>query len=114
MHVRGVQLCDRKHMWYPLDMKRRKHLDYKELEKLLLDGESKVPTGSIWRHFKGGDYRVLRIVFDSETLQLEVAHESVDHPEVAFTRTLSNWLETVDFQGFTLSRFEMIQESSDE
>jgi len=55
-------------------MGRRKHLSYRELEDLLAEAQETVPVGSIWRHFKGGDYRVLRVVFDSESLQLEVVH----------------------------------------
>ena len=90
-------------------MIQRDYLDIQELEKLLADGTTKVPIGSMWRHFKGGDFRVLRIVFDSESLQLEVVHESVESPNVAFTRSLANWLDTVDFKGYTLSRFEMIE-----
>ena len=87
----------------------RDYLDIHELEKRLADGTAKVPIGSMWRHFKGGDFRVLRIVFDSESLQLEVVHESVENPKVAFTRSLTNWLDAVDFKGYTLSRFEMIE-----
>lgn len=96
---------------YAVYMKSRKQMSFRELERLLADVEQKVPVGSIWRHFKGGDFRILRIVFDSESLQLEVVHESVDYPNIAFTRTISNWLDTVDFEGYTLSRFEMIVEA---
>lgn len=81
-------------------------MSFDELEELLREAEETVPRKSLWRHFKGGDYRVVAVVFDSETLQLEVVHESVDHPGITFTRTMSNWLETVEFQGYTLSRFE--------
>ncbi len=90
-------------------MTKRKHLSYRELKELLTEATIQVPEGSIWRHFKGGDYRVVRIVFDSETLQLEVVHESIQHPGVTFTRSLSNWLETVDFEGYTLPRFEHME-----
>jgi len=87
-------------------MGRRKHLSYRELEDLLAEAQETVPVGSIWRHFKGGDYRVLRVVFDSESLQLEVVHESIKHPKITFTRSLTNWLESVDYDGYTLPRFE--------
>ena len=90
-------------------MPNRKYVDYDELERLLDDASTKVPEGSTWRHFKGGEYKVLGIVFDSETLQLEVIHEPIDHTGVIFTRSLSNWLESVNFEGYTLSRFERIE-----
>lgn len=90
-------------------MTKRKHLDYKELEELLAEASEIVPEGSVWRHFKGGEYRIVRVVFDSETLQIEVVHEPVEYPGITFTRTMSNWLESVDFKGYTLPRFEHIE-----
>lgn len=91
-------------------MAKRKHLSNKELEQLLIEANERVPAGSKWRHFKGGDYRVLSVVFDSEDLQFEIVHESLDYPGVVFTRSMSNWLESVEFQGYTLPRFEMIED----
>ena len=90
-------------------MAKRKHLGFRELESLLHEAEETVPQGSIWRHFKGGDFKVLRVVFDAESLQLEVVHESIEHPGVTFTRSMSNWLESVEFEGYELPRFEHIE-----
>ena len=73
-------------------MTKRKFLSYDELDKLLDDAQQRVPEGSVWRHFKGGEYKVLGVVFDSEDLELEVIHEPIEHPGVVFTRSLSNWL----------------------
>lgn len=91
-------------------MTKRKRLNDRELESLLREAQETVPKGSVWRHFKGGEYRVLCIAFDSEDLRLEVVHESIDFPGVIFTRTMTNWLESVNFEGFTLSRFEHIED----
>ena len=91
-------------------MAKRKRLSDRELSELLHEAEETVPKGSIWRHFKGGDYKVLCIAFDSESLQLEVVHESIDYPGITFTRSMSNWLESVNFEGFTLSRFEHMED----
>lgn len=88
---------------------KRKFLSYDELNKLLDEAQSKVSEGSVWRHFKGGDYKVLGVVFDAEDLQLEVIHAPVEQPGVIFTRSMTNWLETVEFEGYTLSRFEQIE-----
>jgi hypothetical protein len=91
-------------------MAKRKRLSNRELDQLLRESEEAVPVGSIWRHFKGGDYKVVCIAFDSEDLQLEVVHESIDYPGITFTRSMSNWLESVNFEGFTLSRFEHMED----
>jgi len=90
-------------------MTKRKRLSDRELQELLREAEETVPKGSVWRHFKGGEYRVVCIAFDSEDLRLEVIHEPLDDPGIVFTRTMSNWLESVNFEGFTLSRFEHIE-----
>jgi len=39
---------------------------------MLLEAEELVPVGSLWRHYKGGKYRVTAIVFDEKTLDFEV------------------------------------------
>lgn len=93
---------------------KRKHLEYKELENTLAEANDIVPPGSVWRHFKGGQFRVIRVVFDSEALQLEVVHEPVENPNVAFCRSLRDWLETVSFKGYTLSRFERIEDAPED
>lgn len=91
-------------------MTKRKRLSDRELRELLSEAEVSVPKGSVWRHFKGGEYRVICVAFDSEDLRLEVIHEPLDDPGIVFTRTMSNWLESVNFEGFTLSRFEHIED----
>lgn len=88
---------------------KRKHLTSRELEQLLREAEDTVPKGSVWRHFRGGEYQVVCVAFDSESLQLEVVHESMETPGITFTRSMSNWLESVNFEGYTLSRFEHIE-----
>lgn len=90
-------------------MSRRKHLNYRELNELLGEARETIPQNSIWRHFKGGDYKVVCVAFDSESLQFEVVHESIDHPGVIFTRSMSNWLESVEFEGYELPRFEHME-----
>lgn len=91
-------------------MVKRKHLEYKELEAMLRETEEIVPKGSVWRHFRGGDYKVLCVVFDAESLQFEVVHESLEYPGVVFTRSMTNWLESVEFEGYELPRFEHIED----
>ncbi len=91
-------------------MNKRKRLSFEELETLLNEANENVPPDSVWRHFKGGDFRVLCVAFDAETLRLEVVHESIEHPGIIFTRSMSNWLETVAFEGYTLPRFEHIED----
>lgn len=53
-------------------------------------------SGTIWKHFKGGLYRVIDTVRDSETLKLSVVY--TEHPVshgLSWVRPLSNWHEQV-------------------
>lgn len=55
-----------------------------------------IRIGMIWKHFKGGLYRVIDIVRDSETLKLSVVY--TEHPVShgpPWVRPLSNWYEQV-------------------
>jgi hypothetical protein len=80
----------------------------RELQDMLAEATEMVPVNSLWRHYKGGTYKVVCIAFDEETLDFEVVYEPVNHPDIHFTRRLSVWLETVKWQGATLPRFEHI------
>lgn len=87
-------------------MSRKK--DFKQLREMLAEAEEIVAVGSRWRHYKGGEYRVTAIAFDEETLDFEVIYSPIDAPDIHFARWMSIWLETVEWQGSSLQRFEKI------
>ncbi len=78
----------------------------KQLKEMLAVAADMVPEKSIWRHFKGNDYLVDCIAFDEETLDFEVIYHPIDHPSLHFARLMTVWLETVEYEGQTLPRFE--------
>ena len=82
--------------------------DFKQLREMMTEAEEIVAVGSRWRHYKGGEYRVTAIAFDEETLDFEVIYSPFDAPDIHFARWMSVWLETVEWQGATLPRFEHI------
>ena len=72
-------------------------------------GERKIKLGSLYRHFKGGLYRVLHLAMDTEALrqgreETVVVYEGL--PDRGFfVRPLSMFLETVERDGKVIPRF---------
>ena len=80
----------------------------KQLLEMLAVATDMVPNASLWRHYKGNTYQVECIAFDEETLDFEVIYHPVDHPTLHFSRAMVVWLETVEYEGHALPRFEQI------
>ncbi len=84
----------------------RKKIPGQQLSGMIAEASEMIPPESLWRHYKGGVYRVVCIAFDEETLDFEVVYEPIDSPEIHFTRRMVIWLESVDWEGVALPRFE--------
>lgn len=70
----------------------------------------------IYKHFKGGMYRVIGVAKHSETLEDLVIYEALyDNPESKFwVRPLENFLGEAELDGKKISRFEYIGENMSE
>lgn len=64
-----------------------------------------------YRHFKGGEYQVLTVAFDSETLQEMVVYRSLKYDRT-MVRPLKMFLEEVDWDGYQGPRFAYLGEDS--
>ena len=64
-----------------------------------------------YRHFKGGDYEVIGIAKDSETLEDMVVYRALYGDGGMWVRSAEMFGETVTREGKTLPRFEYIDES---
>ena len=67
-----------------------------------------IRPGQIWRHFKGGVYRVLYLAMHSETAEKLVIYTSDDGGDAVWARPAYMWLETVERDGKSQPRFELI------
>ena len=63
-----------------------------------------------YRHFKGGEYRVLYTARHSETLEPMVVYQALYGDGGIWVRPLSMWNETVQRDGKTYTRFTYIGE----
>ena len=61
-----------------------------------------------YRHFKGGEYRVLGTARHSETLEEMVVYQALYGERGYWVRPASKWLETVTRDGQTRPRFVWI------
>ena len=67
----------------------------------------------LYRHFKGGVYRVIDIATHTETEEPMVIYRSKNQPERLWARPLSMWEETVIRDGQQYKRFTKIEEDTD-
>lgn len=71
-----------------------------------------VPQG-IYRHYKGNLYQVLHTAHHSETEEALVVYRCLYGEYSVWVRPLSMFAETVEIDGKTKPRFELIKELTD-
>ena len=64
----------------------------------------------IYRHFKGGMYKVLYCAKHSETLESMVVYQALYGDGSYWVRPESMWSETVVYEGQSVPRFTLISE----
>ena len=62
----------------------------------------------VYRHYKGNEYEVLEIGTHTETGERFVVYKALYGDGQIWLRPVSMFLETVEVDGATLSRFEII------
>lgn len=63
-----------------------------------------------YRHFKGGEYRVIDFARHSETLEEMVVYEALYGEGGLWVRPASMWNEEIERDGKKIKRFEFIGE----
>lgn len=63
-----------------------------------------------YRHFKGGEYRVIGMARHSETLEEMVVYEALYGEGGLWVRPASMWNEEIERDGKKIKRFEFIGE----
>jgi hypothetical protein len=66
-----------------------------------------LPGPGRYRHFKGGEYEVLKLARHSETEEVLVLYRSVDDPGTLWVRPLDMFNELVEGPNGLLPRFEL-------
>jgi molecular chaperone GrpE (heat shock protein) len=68
----------------------------------------------IYKHYKGGEYKVIFEVKNSETKEIEVIYQDVSDESKIWVRPKSMFLEEVEIDGQKKPRFEFIKESEED
>lgn len=63
-----------------------------------------------YRHYKGGEYKVLYLVKNSETKEDMVVYQDINHEDKLWVRPKKMFLEEVEVAGIKKPRFEFISE----
>lgn len=67
-----------------------------------------------YRHFKGGEYRVLGVASHSETGEPMVVYQALYGDRSLWVRPAAMWLETVEYEGQKVRRFTYMEERKSE
>jgi hypothetical protein len=70
-----------------------------------------LPLG-LYRHYKGGEYRVMGVARHSETEELLVVYQPQYGERDWWVRPLSMFTEQVEIEGRLIPRFQHIEEST--
>ncbi len=95
-------------------MKNNSHQNHEALNKLLFDASKNVVVGATYRHYKypKRKYKVLMLAIQEDSQKVCVVYQDVARTDAPpFVRNLDSWLESVEWDGETISRFMRIDES---
>ena len=67
--------------------------------------------GRMYRHYKGGTYKVIGIGKHSENLEDLVVYQALYGNNDIWCRPLSMWNDIVEYNGKKVKRFELIEEN---
>lgn len=63
-----------------------------------------------YRHFKGGEYRLIGVATHSETGEQMVVYQALYGERALWTRPAAMWVQTVEYQGRQVPRFTYLGE----
>ncbi|MFZ1075785.1 MAG: DUF1653 domain-containing protein [Minisyncoccia bacterium] len=86
------------------------HASQEELNARLSDAAALVEVGARYVHCKDAskEYVVKSLAILESTEEIAVVYEAQYGDGITFIRPLSNWLETVEWEGKTVPRFQKI------
>ena len=65
--------------------------------------------GGIYRHYKGNNYKLLAVATHSETFEKMAVYQALYGEMGIWVRPLAMFMETIEKDGQSLKRFELIE-----
>ena len=69
-----------------------------------------IPLG-VYRHFKGNEYEVVGLAYDSEDMRVKVVYRALYGDRDLWVRDASMWCEYVEREGVRTRRFTLVRDS---
>ncbi|MCA9324596.1 DUF1653 domain-containing protein [Candidatus Saccharibacteria bacterium] len=76
-----------------------------ELQNRLHTAKRQVEIGSLYKHYKGGLYKVIGVAIEEKDNSIAVIYQAQYGKNLTFIRELDIWLEEVEFEGQKVKRF---------
>lgn len=86
------------------------HKSHEQLEKELAEAAKFIKSGTTYRHYKNPEklYKVILLATQEADDELAVVYQAQYGPGLYFVRPVKEWLEQVEWQGKTVSRFTAV------
>ena len=84
------------------------HLSFDQLDDMIKVAARDVTVGGTYRHYKGQTYTVTGLAILEATNEPAVIYRASYDERLAFVRALSVWQETVEVDGKSVPRFQLV------
>jgi hypothetical protein len=85
-----------------------KRLTESELGESLKKAASLVKVGSIYKHYKGNQYKVTGLAIYEPNSEPCVIYKALYGDNLTFIRPVSVWTETINIDGIEVCRFSLV------
>ncbi len=85
------------------------HLDSATFEQAIIEAKKLVSVAAIYSHYKdrAKQYKILCLALDEASESVCVVYQALYEPYLTWIRPLANFLETVEWQGEKVKRFQI-------
>ncbi len=86
------------------------HKNHQQLHHELEEAHELVKVGGVYAHFKypKNTYKVLELAVLEATSEVCVIYQATYDEKLIFVRPLSSWLETPEWEGKKVARFQLV------
>lgn len=81
-----------------------------DAQKIVADSSEEFPQGSLWKHYKGGTYRIVTTCVDENSLEPLIIYQSIKYG-TTWARSFKDWRENVSVSGAEVPRFVRVESS---
>lgn len=86
------------------------HQSSETLEQLIKTAQTQIQVGQMYQHYKDHTktYRIIAIALDEASESVSIVYQALYAPYLTWIRPITNFLETVTWEGKVVTRFQLI------